>query len=42
MSLFSFVVEKEKMDTSDFELVIYEVAIYTVENDLLMLIKTLS
>lgn len=39
MSLFSFVGEKEKMDASEFELVIYEVAVYTVENDVLMLIK---
>lgn len=37
---FSFVGEKEKMDASELELVIYEAAMYTVENDVLVLIKT--
>lgn len=38
---FSFVGEKEKMDASEFEIVIYEAAMSTVmENDVLMLIKT--
>lgn len=37
---FSFVGEKEKMDASEFELVIYEAAMYTAENDVLVLIKT--